>query len=88
MIKDQQIKDLLNTLRFLVGMVLSLLKNLDGVGGLSISGAAHKVQTTVLPDNKAFIPSGSAVSNATGTDDTAVKLNALIASLKAVNYIA
>jgi hypothetical protein len=59
-----------------------VVENLDGAGGLIPYNAAYRVQTKVLPDNKAFLPFGDAVSNATGTDDTAQKLNALIASLK------
>ena len=52
------------------------------------SSSPYTVEDTIKSESVVYLPKGVTVANATGTDDTATKLNALIASLKAANYIA
>lgn len=51
-------------------------------------GVPYTVEDTIKSDSVVYLPKGVLVANATATDDTATKLNALIASLKNANYIA
>lgn len=65
-----------------------LIEKMDDAPNAIIPYAAnYTITSTITGKSCAYLPVGKAVSNATATDDTATKLNALIKSLRDARYI-